>query len=90
MSATIPVSFPDEQAEEIRAASERSGLSQQDIIRQAFKLGLGTLLDKLSPAKVDLSPLPEETVAAYYANMSDEDVAADKAMSRASLKSQRK
>jgi hypothetical protein len=48
VSVNIPVSFPDEDAAEIRQLAAENGLAQQDVIRQSSRLGRPLLRERLS------------------------------------------
>jgi len=61
----------------IREASEKTHLSQAEVMRQALRIGVPELLKRFQP------PLPEGALTDYYAKMPEERVKWENAYGRA-------
>lgn len=79
--------FPAKDKAILEEATEKTGLSVNQIIVQSVHEALPSILARLKPA-LDLSPIPDEEVSRYYQQMSAEEIADDNAMGEASLKAQ--
>jgi hypothetical protein len=71
------VSFPDEDAAEIRRLARETGLAQQDVIRQSSKLGRPLLRQQLSGAGriTNVDPLPAAVLKQLYDEREDDTAA---------------
>lgn len=87
MAETIPLSVPDDLLKEVRETAEQTHLSIQDVFRQSTKLGMPKLKEQLCP--VNLSPLSEKELSDAYAKLSEEELATDAELGRASLNAQK-
>lgn len=66
MSAPIPISMPDDLLSDIRAAAHRTGLSQEDVMRQSMKAGLPKIVEQFQ-SESGLKPFTEEEARRAFA-----------------------
>ncbi len=82
--------FPGQDKAVLKAATEVTGLSINQIIVRSVRERLPALLAEHQARKVDmdLSPLPDSAIGAAYGKLSDTDLETDRQLGRASLKAQ--
>jgi predicted transcriptional regulator len=76
MSATFPISMPDDLLKEIKSAARKTDLSQQDVVRQSIKAGLPAILAKFNADTgriTNVDPLPDEVLERIYSNPDRDD-----------------
>ncbi len=85
MSANIPVSFPDQDAAEVKALAKATGLAQQDVIRQSSRLGRPLLREQLarkSGRVTNVEPLPAHVLREIYPRPERDEAGVERLMRR--------
>lgn len=77
--------MPDELLAEVRSTAELTGLSQQDIMRQSIKAGIGKVREAFATSAgrvTNVEPLPEAVLRKCYTRPERDEAAVDRLIKR--------